>query len=281
MSVDGNYLVVEGNRRVAALKYLQQKHEADGYDLGRLDPQVFANVPVVDYEDASEAHHLVLMGLKHISGNKKWSALNQAELVRDLHETHGMSMDDVSKSIGVSRQAVMIVLETLTLYEKYKASEYGEQANSNKYSIFIEVRKNRKVRSWLQWDKNSGVVNNPQNLDRLFSWMSEDSFPAESDEAEAELTGGGNVLAPIIEKAVQIRELGKIIDDEQALDKLEATRNLAEATLASDAVGKARVQTALSSIGEQTGHYVCLVKTCRRCRQRRDSKAGKKTGERG
>jgi hypothetical protein len=68
LSTDG-YVVVEGNRRVAALKYLAQEYEQKSIDLGRLDPAIFSRIPVVLYNDADEMHHLTLMALKHISGN--------------------------------------------------------------------------------------------------------------------------------------------------------------------------------------------------------------------
>ncbi|EAP9450498.1 hypothetical protein ET345_25275, partial [Salmonella enterica] len=40
---DNNYLVLEGNRRVTALKALQEAHEK-GFDIGKLDPSIFRSV---------------------------------------------------------------------------------------------------------------------------------------------------------------------------------------------------------------------------------------------
>ena len=50
----GRYLVVEGNRRVATLKYLERRYEEDAIDLGKLDASTFSKLPVVLYQDASE-----------------------------------------------------------------------------------------------------------------------------------------------------------------------------------------------------------------------------------
>ena len=60
----GGLLVVEGNRRVAALKFLQQEYETKGIELGQLSPDTFSQVPVVLYTDGDEVHHLTLMALK-------------------------------------------------------------------------------------------------------------------------------------------------------------------------------------------------------------------------
>ena len=58
----GRYLVVEGNRRVATLKYLQHRHEEGAMDLGKLGAAVFSELPVVLYRDVDERDRLVMMG---------------------------------------------------------------------------------------------------------------------------------------------------------------------------------------------------------------------------
>ena len=75
----GRYLVVEGNRRVATLKYLERRYEEDAIDLGKLDASTFSRLPVVLYQDASERDHLVMMGLHHISGKRRWPAINRGD----------------------------------------------------------------------------------------------------------------------------------------------------------------------------------------------------------
>lgn len=248
----GKFLVVEGNRRVATLKYLQARYEGDeALNLGKLDPDIFTKVPVVYYNDADEGHHLILMGLKHISGNKKWPAINQAELIRTLHDTHGMQAPDICQSIGITQQEVKATLQTLSLIDAYKRSQYGDQFQSDKYSIFREVIRNRRIRMWLQWDEISQKAENNENLERLFSWISEEIASDEDDE-NTDLIGNTHKLEPVLIRSAQIRDLAKIIDDENALTNLEATRNLAEATLSSDILGKDKVKNALSIISQET-----------------------------
>ena len=42
----GRFLVVEGNRRLATLKYLQNRYQEDAIDLGNLDPTTFSHSPL-------------------------------------------------------------------------------------------------------------------------------------------------------------------------------------------------------------------------------------------
>ncbi|CAK8718923.1 ATPase AAA-type core domain-containing protein [Candidatus Electrothrix laxa] len=246
----GKFIVVEGNRRVACLKYLQSRFEAEGFHLGKLDPEVFSKVPVVYYNDADDAHHLILMGLKHISGNKKWPAINQAKLIRTLNEEKQMSPEEIHQSLGVSKQETNATLKTLALIDTYIKSDYGDQFESDKYSIFREIIRNRKIRSWLLWDDSHKKVDNVENLERLFSWISEEEELGD-DETTDDLMANGQKLEAVIETSKQIRELAKIIDDDKALDNLDTTRNLTEATLASEVLGKNQVKNALSIIGQE------------------------------
>lgn len=257
----GRYLVVEGNRRVAALKHLDRKFQEQSIDLGRLAPSLFDGVPVVLYPEADEAHHLVLMGLKHISGNKKWPAINQARLLRSLYQDHEMSSDDICKAVGVSKREFNLSLRTLALCETYQASDYGDQFRSDKYNLFREILKSPALRDWLNWNEQKTRADNQANLQRLFSWISREDEPLgeEDDELEAESV----TLDPAIATGGQVRELSKLIGDPRALDTLDRTRNLTEASLSSDVLGTNRVKSALNIIESEANtlfHLASYVK---------------------
>ncbi len=245
------YLVVEGNRRVACLKWLQGRYIDEEYDLGNLDPGIFDKVPVVYYENADDAHHLILMGLKHISGNKKWPSINQAEFVRTLYIKHKMSRDDICDAIAIRPREFNRILNTLALIEKYKNSDYRDQFKSDQYSMFNEVIRSKNLRDWLNWDyyeyKLSGTST---NLERLFSWISTDEelFEEEEEKDDFEVK---IKLEPVITRSSQIKELSKLVTDENALNNLDTTRNLTEATLTSDVLGKDKVKNAISIIGQE------------------------------
>lgn len=246
----GKYLVVEGNRRVAALKYLQARYETESLDLGKLDATVFTRVPVVYYQDADEAHHLILMGLKHISGNKKWPAINQAELVRDLTEIHGMSADDICQSISISRKEYNLTLSTLRLIDLYKMSDFGDQFRTEMYSFFREITRNAAIKSWLAWNDKEGTSGKPYNLERLFSWLSHDEIEEEDSEDDSAHIGGLQ-LEPVITRATHVRELARLIDDETALSNLDSTRSLTQASLSSEILGRNRVTNSISIINQE------------------------------
>jgi hypothetical protein len=247
---ESKFLVIEGNRRVACLKFLQDRYNREGYDLGKLDPSIFSKIPVVSYSDSDEAHHLILMGLKHISGNKKWPAINQAQLVRTLYNNHNMTPDDVCHSIGISKREFKPTLSTMALIDLYKESDYGDQFESGKYSLFREVIRKPVLRSWLGWNDTTLSVSNTENLARLFSWLSEEEVN-DDEETDYEMIGQGQKKEAVLIKVSHIRELATIIRDETALQNLDTTRNLSEATLSSETLGRNRVKNAVSLIGQE------------------------------
>lgn len=246
------YLVVEGNRRVASLKHLERRYQESSIALGRLRPEIFSAVPVNAYQEADEKHHMVLAALKHISGNKKWPALNQARLLAKLRDEEHMAADDICQSVGISKNELTRALRALALSDAYQNSEYSSQFTADKYNLFREITNAPKLRSWLRWDDVRRQALDSTNRDRLFSLLSEeeemDEDGVSSVRRDPAITTGGNV-----------RELVKIIDDPRALARLEETRSLTEATLASDIVLADRVQRSLEVVDRHVNELFKLL----------------------
>jgi len=245
---DGGYVVVEGNRRIAALKHLALQHDEKGIDLGRLDPEVFRRVPVVLYEDADELHHLKLMALKHISGNRKWGEWNQAKLLEKMAQEFACSEDEIVRSIGISKVELRRSLRALALIEQYRISDYGDQFSESKFPLFREAVRNQDLKNWLQWDDTSYQAKHAEHRDLFFSWLSREPVEEEDDAGQAGF--GDRYLEPAIQKRDDIRLLGQILQDNRALERLQDTRDLNEAYRASDLVLRDRQEAAIRSVSQ-------------------------------
>ena len=242
----GRFLVVEGNRRVAALKHLQRRHEEAAVDLGKLDARVFSALPVVLHEDAGERDHLVMMGLHHISGKRRWPAVNRALAMARLLPHFGHDADAVCGALGVSKREFNLSLRTLALVDAYRMSDYGDQFQSEKYNLFREVLKSEAMRDWLGWDHEARAAANQSNADRLFSWMSCEAEPDEGEEDGQEVDVR-STPDPVITTGAHVRELAKVIADPKAVERLTETRSLQEATLSSDLLVRSEIDGAFAS----------------------------------
>ena len=242
----GSFIVVEGNRRVATLKYLQNEYEQKSIDLGNLDISIFSKVPVVLYEDPSEIHHLTLMALKHISGNRKWGEWNQAKLLEKMVDTYALSEDEVCKRVSISKTELRRSLRALGLANQYQQSDYGDQFRESMFSIFREAARNTAIKEWIGWDEAKKRARNSENLDLFYSWLSKE--PVE-DEDDSDISGNfGDYLDPAILKRDDIVTLSKILRDSTALEKLKETRNINEAFRTSDVIFKEKIKDAIASV---------------------------------
>ena len=242
----GRFLVVEGNRRVATLKRLQRRHEEEAIDLGKLDSALFSALPVVLHQDAGERDHLVMMGLHHISGKQRWPAVNRARAMERLLPHFGGDADAVCRALGVSKREFNLSVRTLALVDAYRASDYGDQFQSDQYNLFREVLRSEPMRDWLGWDHETRAASNHSNVDRLFSWMSRETEPDEGEE-DGQDVDVRSKSEPVITTGGHVRELAKLVADPKAVQSLDETRSLQEATLSSDLLVKSEIDGAFKS----------------------------------
>jgi AAA15 family ATPase/GTPase len=242
-AVGDKFLVIEGNRRVTTLKYLFNESKL-GNDVGKLNESDFKSINLVEIVDEDPVQHLVSMGLHHISGKKRWNAVNEVQLINDLITKHNKSEDYVCDALGISKVKLRRGIRTLNLIQLYKDSDYGDQFESPMYTIFESVIASPDIRTWLEWDNNVYTVSNPANLERLFNWVSE----TEEIETDADGNERTSTQEPIISQYRQIRDLSQFINDSQAIKRMEDSRNITEGYAYSDVIGENRLKNALTNI---------------------------------
>ena len=239
---NGGYIVVEGNRRIASLKYLKKEYEQKKIDLNNLDPDIFDKVPVVLYADTDPMHYLTLMGLKHISGNKKWGEWNQAKLLEQLSFSHKLSEDEICKKIAISKTEFKRSLRALSFIKQYEKSDYGDQFDESKFAIFRESVSKTKLKKWLGWDEEEKKALTTENTELFFSWISKE--PVE----EEDISYGDRYIEPALTTRDDIRILNNIINDNKAIERLKQTRNINEAYRSSYTIFKDRQKGAIEDI---------------------------------
>lgn len=237
---DDFYIVIEGNRRVATLKYLYDILKNHG-DVGVLTENDFRSIDLIEIEGEDKQQELIAMGLNHIGGKKKWSPLNQSKLIQDLLSTYGMSKSEVCNSLGISKILLNKSLRTLSLIEAYQKSDFGDQFETTKYSIFEEIVKSPALRQWLAWDEDVMKCRNTVNQERIFSWISKAEVDDDSDDSH-------DVELPIITKSIEIRELAKFISDPKAIATMEEARSVTKGLIDSEALGGSRIHNAIKNI---------------------------------
>ncbi len=216
------YVVVEGNRRIAALKWLADLHETgrETFSERQLDNFTHIDALLLDDDSAPESALLILPGLRHVSGIQEWGPYQRARAVYRLRET-GASPQDVAQSLGLStRSANQLWRSYLALEQMNNDEEYGEYADPRKFSYFEETFKRPAVRDWLNWDDNARSFQNNENLREFFSWI------------VGEFDDDGRPMNPRLPEAKSIRELGQIISNESAMTVFRAANGTLSRALA-------------------------------------------------
>jgi len=121
---DHKYIVVEGNRRLAAVLLLRDAGLRSRLKATSLPPisgkarEALNRLPVSIYPDRESLW--AYLGFRHVNGTKPWDAFSKAKYVAYVHETFGVPLPDIAGRIGDRHSTV------LRLYNGYKVLEQAE-----------------------------------------------------------------------------------------------------------------------------------------------------------
>lgn len=172
---DGKYLVIEGNRRVAALLQLKQEHEA-GIDIPERVVAVFEAVPCLAVEaDGQEPYFReALMGIRHVGGIKQWGGYQRAKLIGDMRDIHRLELSDIAAKLGLSSREVNRRYRALKALEQMgENDDYGDLAGPKLYPLFHEAVALPEVREWLNWNGDKFRFENAEQTQIFYSLITE------------------------------------------------------------------------------------------------------------
>jgi hypothetical protein len=122
---DGRYIVVEGNRRLAAVRllrdaHLRQKIRATSLPtISQTRRRALDRLPAFVHPDRQSIWAYV--GFRHVNGTKPWDAFSKAEYVARVHEEFGVPLGEIAERIGDRHSTV------LRLYFGHKVLRQAEQ----------------------------------------------------------------------------------------------------------------------------------------------------------
>ena len=242
-------IVLEGNRRFAALKVLRQEISdgtvnEEGLATDYLE-QLHDSTDVLDVlvYRGSDLHDIswLLQGIRHISGIRPWLPAQRARLVSKQIDENGLTFRAAGQTFGLSAQGVG------RLYRAYKALEqmrqhedFSGRAKNEYFTLFEEAIRNRDVRDWLGWNNDTFTFENASTLSQFYSWICPDeehederriNDPRQIKDLGVLIAGGHHTLLNQIdnyeEKISQARaKVDGIISKSAWKDKMQQARNI-------------------------------------------------------
>lgn len=221
------YIVVEGNRRLAALKLLSYPEKAKVRKNTILDIVSKANqkptkIPAILYNTREET--LDYLGYRHITGVKDWGALEKARYLDQLYKLHnGDATGDeiyhiLAKLIGSRTDYVARLHTALMLYEKANDNAYFgvkiEEENID-FSFLYSALSNSSAISYLGLStvKDSSLSGlNIKHFEKYFKWLFDPSLR-------------------VINESRDISKLNKILESDEATKILDESGTISKALL--------------------------------------------------
>lgn len=226
------FLVLEGNRRLSTIKLLLDaslRNELKIKTFPSPEPSIEQDleiIPVIIYPERKQV--LPYLGVRHISGIKKWEPYAKARYVANMVKA-GNSIDDIQKQVGDRTNSARKIYLSYQLIEAVKDEfDIDTSKAENLFSYLLLATGQGGVKDFIGLDKRLQNVdlthpvpqNKLDNLKELFSWLFGEK---ESDKL------------PVIQESRDITsKLSPVLRKEHAIQILRDTRNLDDAYDMSD-----------------------------------------------
>ena len=212
-------VVLEGNRRVAALRLISEGTLRDRLGIRLPDDVSPAAIPevirAVLVEDAAEARTFI--GFKHINGPQKWDAIAKAKYASDWH-ADGASLEEISRSLGDTFNTVTRLVEGYRVYKQALDIGFDPERRTARrfaFSHLYTALTRASIKQWLnlQGNRNEQLVPdaNLDRLQKLMSWL---------------YGQGEREPAVVRSQNPDLNRLADVIGNERTLEMLNTTRNL-------------------------------------------------------
>lgn len=227
-SNDGTYIVVEGNRRLGALKLINGFHPPRKENtikaiLGESDRKI-SEAPCIIYEEREEI--LGYLGYRHITGIKEWDHLAKARYLKQLYDktiseakNENLSSTQIykilAKNIGSKYPSVQNLLRGLEVLNFADDSnileDIGKEPNAIHFSLLTTALTNASIKSYIIVNEEEPINKhniNSEHTRNILSWLY-----------------GDKEKNKIVKESREIQKLAKVIANKDSLDYLIRHQN--------------------------------------------------------
>ena len=214
-------VVVEGNRRLAALKLLREAVEGRDASKSWKDmvrgrkapPNLFTRIPYLLADSRKDVE--AFLGFRHVSGIMPWRPAEKAEYIAKLIETRDMSYEEVTRRIGSQVPSVrQHYISYRLLLQMQNQKDISVEHVEEKFSVLYLSLRTEGVKKYLQVD----IKADPKAAER--------PVPRSRLKALAHFAlwlFGNDARPPLFTDSRQVDNFGRILESREAVDYLEKT----------------------------------------------------------
>jgi hypothetical protein len=225
----GKFIVVEGNRRLAAVKLLCDaalRRAVKATDLPKItekEREALGQLPVSIYPDKKSLWEF--FGFRHVNGPKEWDSFSKAAYIASVRRRYGIALDEIARKIGDQHSTVTRIYRGYVLLEQAeKMTDFDRKdriANRFFFSHLYTAADQKEFQTFLGIDSQRSMKDNPvpkshlPQLQELMVWL----FGSKA---------GGR--SPVVEKQYpHLGYLRQVLGNKQALYALRSGISLQRA----------------------------------------------------
>ena len=251
---NGDYLVLDGNRRVVTLRLIQSGSEIDETDLNFDSVRQIHMMTVLIVAERLEASHSIEQVLRHAAGVENWRSRAEAETYRDLTGNFGFTVNTISNLVSFPDTHIQGYINATSVYDKISKRTIDRPASETIHSVILWAMLTTEFCEWLGWNPDLGRIENAQNGDRLWGWLTQSVFEAMPDDTNGRHTQMRRVTRPLLRSQDDVRSVARLLGDPQRLDHWERQRraelNPADGTTLARLKGEGAAFKLRDTIGE-------------------------------
>ena len=114
----GKKIVIEGNRRLAAVKVLLDPTLIEASDIPAIDEaakEALRRLPVILSTREAAWQYI---GFKHVNGPAKWTSYAKSQYIANVHRQFGVDLEDIAKQIGDTHKTVQRLFRGMMVIEQ-------------------------------------------------------------------------------------------------------------------------------------------------------------------
>lgn len=217
----GKSYVVEGNRRLAAVRLLldsQLQKKLRATDLPKLTPSVRASLRTLPVIYTTREAVWQYLGFKHVNGPAKWDSFAKAEYIAEVHLGFKVPLEDIARQIGDKHRTVQRLYRALMVIRQAERSGVYHREDRYKghfsFSHLYTGLDYEGISSFLKLKSESDELRTPvpknrlPQLGELCRWLYGDRSLDERPKVESQNP--------------HLRQLDEVLKSQEATDSLRA-----------------------------------------------------------
>src|SRR2546426_3528923 len=169
------YLVIEGNRRLAALRLILDgtvEYKAGNVNLLKKIRVLLLQEP----QDLAVVSQWVIQGTRHVGGIKAWGPYQQAKAIQILQREQGLNPSEAAAVLGLKPTEANRTIRALSAFEALQEhSFFGPKSRPDHFSFMDEMAWKPALREYFGWSNTEQRFVDERRRDFFFTLFVGDS----------------------------------------------------------------------------------------------------------